>query len=390
MGCTNLETLTLPETIILDYTAFYDYDGGSPLVKLCFANDNESLLYLKANNNNRFAVLMSNPENTSFSIDENTRVIASGAFAQCSNMSSITIPNSVKTLGENVFYNCTNLSRVSLGSGVVRVGEGAFYCGSPCVNIYITATSSNFSNAQQITAFVDSLAGGLSLVQDGEFYMGFEYVIKGNEGEYVDYNEAYDWSSRSVQNAKIYYHTSLSAYFEDVFENASSSALTLTPRATIEMPVGLGNSIWQLGEVATSFMIKVDFKSNNREFHGLLYNDHNGLVGYVTDWDGFFDDPSDETTIFVACDGPLGWNDDFKEIRFVENAVAYTFNNNTNNFDLDISEDFVSLLSGIADFQGYYHEAPETGIVLDVILPSTIIGLVALATVMVWKSKEQY
>ena len=31
---------------------------------------------------------------------------------------------------------------------------------------------------------------------------------------------------------------------------------------------------------------------------------------------------------------------------------------------------------------------PETGVLLDIILPSTIIGLVALATVVVWKKKE--
>ena len=36
------------------------------------------------------------------------------------------------------------------------------------------------------------------------------------------------------------------------------------------------------------------------------------------------------------------------------------------------------------------NSAPETGIVLDIIFPSIIIGLVALAVVMVWKKKEQY
>ena len=38
----------------------------------------------------------------------------------------------------------------------------------------------------------------------------------------------------------------------------------------------------------------------------------------------------------------------------------------------------------------YSVEIPETGVVFDIIIPSAIIGLVALATVMVWKKKEQF
>ena len=56
----------------------------------------------------------------------------------------------------------------------------------------------------------------------------------------------------------------------------------------------------------------------------------------------------------------------------------------------------ISVSAGIIEDSGseeggsHSGDAPETGIVLDIILPSTIIGLVALATVMVWKKKEQY
>lgn len=48
------------------------------------------------------------------------------AFALCTKLTSITIPNSVKTMGANEFYSCTALKDVILGSGLTSIGTYAF------------------------------------------------------------------------------------------------------------------------------------------------------------------------------------------------------------------------------------------------------------------------
>lgn len=53
--------------------------------------------------------------------------IGEGAFAYCSNLTSVNIPNSVKTLGNSVFQNCSNLASVTIPNSVTEIGTLAFY-----------------------------------------------------------------------------------------------------------------------------------------------------------------------------------------------------------------------------------------------------------------------
>jgi hypothetical protein len=48
------------------------------------------------------------------------------AFGLCTKLTSITIPNSVKTLGAHEFYNCSTLADVTLGSGLTNIGKFTF------------------------------------------------------------------------------------------------------------------------------------------------------------------------------------------------------------------------------------------------------------------------
>ena len=66
-------------------------------------------------------------------------------------------------------------------------------------------------------------------------------------------------------------------------------------------------------------------------------------------------------------------------------------------YDESLSEEFEEVFVDSTTGQSYLNaitttvnSAPETGIVFDIILPSTIIVLVAFATIVVWKKKEQY
>ena len=53
--------------------------------------------------------------------------IGNGAFADCSELTSVTIPASVRTIGESAFRNCAGITNVVIPDGVAVIGAGAFY-----------------------------------------------------------------------------------------------------------------------------------------------------------------------------------------------------------------------------------------------------------------------
>ncbi len=52
--------------------------------------------------------------------------IGDGAFAECSNMTSITIPESVTSIGDGAFVGCYGLTFIAIPKEVTRIGDGAF------------------------------------------------------------------------------------------------------------------------------------------------------------------------------------------------------------------------------------------------------------------------
>lgn len=62
------------------------------------------------------------------------RVISIGkkAFADCKNLTSITMPNSVTQIGERAFYNCTSLENIQFSERLLEISDLAF---SGCSNI---------------------------------------------------------------------------------------------------------------------------------------------------------------------------------------------------------------------------------------------------------------
>lgn len=91
-GCTNLTSITLPESVTtIDYGAFY---GCSKL--------------------------------TSINIPNSCTSIGSNAFSSCSKLTSITIPNSVTSIGTNAFYKCSGLQSVTLLANITTIQQATF------------------------------------------------------------------------------------------------------------------------------------------------------------------------------------------------------------------------------------------------------------------------
>ena len=61
-----------------------------------------------------------------FSIKEETRLICSMAFQDCTGLTSITIPNSVTSIGSSAFCGCTGLTSITIPNSVTEIGFGTF------------------------------------------------------------------------------------------------------------------------------------------------------------------------------------------------------------------------------------------------------------------------
>ena len=83
--------------------------------------------------------------------------IGSGAFSECSKLTSITIPDGVTSIGEKAFYYCTSLTSITIPDSVTSIGGYALYdCSSlTSVNIPDGVTSigkSVFSYCTSLTS----------------------------------------------------------------------------------------------------------------------------------------------------------------------------------------------------------------------------------------------
>jgi hypothetical protein len=112
VGCENLKTITIPDSVVsIGNYAFY-YCGLS-----------------------------------SITIGTGVTTIGDWASAGCNSLTSIVIPNNVKSIGEGAFYYCSNLGSVTLGSGITSISDMTFYECSSLISITIPNNVTFIGNA---------------------------------------------------------------------------------------------------------------------------------------------------------------------------------------------------------------------------------------------------
>jgi hypothetical protein len=145
------------------------------------------------------------------------------AFANCKNLSSVTIPNSVTSINNYAFAYCTGLNSLTLGNSVTEIGAYAFaYCrGLTSVTIPKSVTSISaraFSWCSGLTSITSEIT---NVFQTGSnaFY-GCEaatlYVPRGTKSQYQnteDWNVitniielTYDFCAKNADGVTIYYN----------------------------------------------------------------------------------------------------------------------------------------------------------------------------------------
>jgi hypothetical protein len=95
---------------------------------------------------------------TSIQIQEYTTRFVAGAFAYCTNLTTITIPEAVHQIEARTFYNANNLSSITLPQTLTSIGENAFYNCHALQSIRIPAS------VTVIEDFAFSMSSGLQQI----------------------------------------------------------------------------------------------------------------------------------------------------------------------------------------------------------------------------------
>ena len=123
--CFSLTSITIPNSVTsIGYQAF---SGCSALTSIVVESGNA--VYDSRENCN---AIIETDTNTliagcqSTTIPNSVTSIGSGAFQNCSSLTSITIPNSVTSIGDSAFYYCHKLTSITIPNSVTSIGEYAF------------------------------------------------------------------------------------------------------------------------------------------------------------------------------------------------------------------------------------------------------------------------
>lgn len=83
---------------------------------------------------------------TNITLSDNVTSIGNRVFQICSNLNSISIPNSVISIGEQAFQACSNLKSITIPNSVTSIGNWAFHACSNLKSITIPNSATSIGN----------------------------------------------------------------------------------------------------------------------------------------------------------------------------------------------------------------------------------------------------
>ncbi len=127
--CKNLTSVTIPNNIkSIGKNAFYGCDSLK-------YTKSDGASYLGNEENNYLALVRQSTFSSSCTIANTTKIICSGAFSDCTRITSITIPSSVTSIGKWAFSGCTGLNSVVFENpNGWKAGDTNLTCTNPSTN----------------------------------------------------------------------------------------------------------------------------------------------------------------------------------------------------------------------------------------------------------------
>ena len=289
-------------------------------------------IYYNLNSETKTAVVTSNPEKYSGSVDipENVKpeeseteysvtAIFNRAFECCSGLTSVTIPGSVTSIGVYAFSECSGLTSITIPGSVTSIGEFAFYGCSGLTAITVDESNPNFKSEEGVLFSKD----GTTLIT---------YPIGKTETAYTIPNSVTNIGTRAFEDCNgltsITIPGSVTYIGDRAFQGCSGLASATIP-----------GSVTYIGKYAfsgCSGMTTITIPNSVTTIDGYAFRGCSGLTSVTI--------PGSVTTIeeyaFRECEG-------LKSITIVGNETS-------------IGYCAFSYCSGLTDFYCYATEVPET------------------------------
>ena len=139
--CTALNSVTIPDGVVeIGDGAFYE------CLNLKF-NEYNNCCYLGNENNPYFALIQTINSNLDvYDFHKDVRVIAGGAFSNCSSLVSVSIPDTIINVGGYTFSGCSNLITIEMGKNVEKISDRTFYLCDKLTSIVISDSIKNIGD----------------------------------------------------------------------------------------------------------------------------------------------------------------------------------------------------------------------------------------------------
>ena len=221
---------------------------------------------------------------TSITIPNSVTFIGNGTFSCCSGLTSITIPDSVTSIGYSAFYNCTGLTSVTIGSSVTSIGYDVFRLCSSLTSITIPYTVTSIGK----WAFKDCV--GLTTVNfnatdcttmgtaDEPAFSGCTSLATVNIGENVKRIPDYAFKGCSGLTGTLTIPDSITHIGKLAFSGCTGVS-TVNFNATNCSTMGTADSLVFSGCIS---LATVNFGENVRRIPSYAFKDFSGLTGTLT------------------------------------------------------------------------------------------------------------
>ena len=151
-GCSSLTSITIPNSVTS--IGFYAFDRTA--IYSNKSNWENDVLYIcncliKANSN----------ISGSYTIKNNTRLIADEAFNGRSSLTSIIIPNSVTSIGGRAFAGCSSVASITIPNSVMSIGSSAFERCSSLISMVVESGNIAYDSRENCNAIIETASNTL-------------------------------------------------------------------------------------------------------------------------------------------------------------------------------------------------------------------------------------
>ena len=150
-NCSALTSVTIPNSV----TSIGQYAFSGTGIYNDNSNWENDVLYIS----NCLIKAKTNISGT-YTIKENTQLIAGSAFRYCSSLTTIAIPNSVISIGHYAFDNCSALTSVTIPNSVTSIGNYAFVCSS-LTSMMVESGNTTYDSRDNCNAIIKTASNTL-------------------------------------------------------------------------------------------------------------------------------------------------------------------------------------------------------------------------------------